>query len=111
MYEMNLFLYAYDKDGEQLDDVSDEITCTILDEYVIEHKNIFDLIKTEKTYLRRAKELAGELIELLKTTDYGTQLAKISEVSFVMLTVEYVDGPAIDEWVIWDRKKKNLTIK
>lgn len=111
MEELDLFLYAYDKKGELIDDTSDEITCIILDQYIQDHNKDFYSIKTKKAYLKAAKELAVELIEFLKTTDYGTALAKHSEVFTVTLTVEYVDGPYIEEWVVWDRKKKKLTIK
>lgn len=111
MEELDLFLYAYDKEGELIDDISDEITCDILDQYILDHDKKFYSIETKKTYLKEAKELAAELVNFLKTTDYGTALAKHSEVFSVTLTVEYVDGPYIKEWIVWDRNKKNLTIK
>ena len=102
MSELSLYLYAY---PDENCDISDEITCVILDEYIRINKLDFYSIDSDKEFLAKAKRLSKSLKEYIASTDIaaGLELKPITEVELV---VEKVDGPTVKEWVVWKKNKK-----
>lgn len=102
--ELSLYLYAYpDPDN----DISDEITCVILDEYIDANHLHFDKIRTKKKFIEKAEKLAIELKAYIASTDIAAAL-EAKPIDEVELVVEEVDGPVVEqaEWVVWERPKK-----
>lgn len=101
MLDLDLFLYAYpDEDCS----VSDELTCVILDSYLKDNNISFDSINNEKAFISEAEKLAEELKKYIAKTDIATRLQNMS-INYLDLTVERVDGPEVESWIIWKKKK------
>ena len=91
--ELSLYLYAYpDPDN----DISDEITCVILDEYLDANHIRFDNIRSKKKFIEKAEKLAIELKEYITSTDVAAAL-KAQPIDEVELVVEEVDGPVVQQ--------------
>lgn len=99
--DYSLFLYANpDEDNE----ISEEITCVVLDEYLQEHKIYFDDITLKKEYLKKAERLVKPLTKLLAKTNLVDGLKK-KGIDYVEFVVEEVDGPVVKSWIIWKGDK------
>lgn len=102
MRELSLYLYAYpDEDC----DISDEITCVILDDYIHANKLDFYSIDSDKEFLAKAKRLSKSLKKYIASTDIAAALG-LKPITEVELVVEEVDGPAIKGWVVWKKNNK-----
>ena len=101
MLDLALFLYAY---PDEDDSISDELTCVILDSYLMDNNISFDSITDEKAFISKAKKLAEKLKKHIAKTDIAARLQNMS-IDYIDLTVEQVDGPEVKSWIVWEKKK------